>query len=110
MVDFSVEVVENAGATVAHVRGEVDLLTCEQLRDAIEPHLGPKQNVVLDLSEVTFMDSQMLQFLVQARGRLTKDGGSLVLHNPSTAARRLLTVVEMSDLLDEEGHRIAGND
>jgi anti-sigma B factor antagonist len=107
---FSVDVVEEAGATVAHVRGEVDLLTCGLLRDAIEPYLGPAQTVVLDLSEVTFMDSQMLNLLVQARGRLTEDGGSLVLRNPSTAARRLLTTAEMSDLLDEEGYRTGADD
>jgi anti-sigma B factor antagonist len=110
MEDFSVDVVEEAGGTVAHVRGEVDLVTCGLLRDAIEPYLGPRQTVILDLSDVTFMDSQMLQFLVQARGRLTEDGGSLVLRNPSAAARRLLTVTEMSDLLDEESQRIADNE
>lgn len=99
---FSVEVTEGDGGTVAHVRGEVDLLTCAQLRDAIEPYLGPRQTVILDLSEVTFMDSQMLNFLVQARGRLTADGGSLVLRNPSDVARRLLTFSEMTDLLEPD--------
>jgi anti-anti-sigma factor len=105
--DFSVEVIEESGATVAHVRGDVDMATCERLRDAIEPYLGPRQNVILDLAEVAFMDSSMLNLLVQARGRLTQDGGSLVLRNPSDAARRLLTIGEMSDLLEAEGERSA---
>ena len=107
MPDFSVDIVEEPGATVVHVRGEVDLATCELLRDAVEPYLGPYQNVILDLSDVDFMDSSMLHFLVQARGRLTGDGGALILRNPSRAARRLLTVAEMADLLDEESRRIA---
>jgi anti-anti-sigma factor len=84
--DLSVEVTEEAGATVAHIRGEVDIVTCERLRDSIEPYLGPRQRVILDLSEVAFMDSSMLHLLVQARGRLTEDGGSLVLRNPSDKA------------------------
>jgi anti-anti-sigma factor len=108
--DFSVEVVEEAGGTVAHVRGEIDMASCEHLRDAIEPYLGPSQTVILDLSEVTFADSQMLKVLVQARGRLTEDGGSLVLRNPSEIARRLLTVAEMTDLFDIESHRTEAED
>jgi anti-sigma B factor antagonist len=98
--DLSVEVTEEAGATVAYIRGEVDMATCERLRDSIEPYLGPRQTVILDLSEVAFMDSSMLNLLVRARGRLTEDGGSLMLRNPSEAARRLLAIWEMSDLLE----------
>jgi anti-sigma B factor antagonist len=104
--DLSVQVAEEGGRTVAHIAGEIDITSIGRLRDAIEPYLGPRQIVVLDLSEVTFMDSQMLHLLVQARTKLTEDGGSLVLRNPSEVARRLLTVAEMSDLLDAEAERI----
>ena len=96
---LSTEVAQEGNATVIHVRGEIDIATCEQLRDAIEPHLGPAQTIVWDLSGVTFMDSSCLKVLVQARGRLTPDAGSLVLRNPSDAARRLLTAGRAEFLL-----------
>src|SRR3954453_19282764 len=76
--------------------------TCERLGDAIEPHLGPAQTFVLDLSEVVFMDSSSLHVLVQALGRLTADGGSLVLRNASRAARRLLDVACAEGLLEAD--------
>ena len=98
--DFSTEVNATDEATVIHVRGEIDMATAERLRDAIEPHMGPKQTIILDFSEVEFMDSSGLNVLVQARGRLTEDGGSLVLRNPSSAAHRLLTVAGATDLLE----------
>ena len=109
--DFSTNVAREGDATVIHVTGEIDLATCERLRDAIEPHLGPAQTIVLDLSEVAFMDSSCLGVLVRARGRLTADGGSLVLRNPSSAARRLLTVAQAEDLIevDAEAHRTDSN-
>jgi anti-sigma B factor antagonist len=97
---FSTKVAEADGETVIYVRGEIDIATAGRLRDVIEPHLGPKQSIVLDLSGVDFMDSQCLTVLVQARGRLTADGGSLVLRNPSKAARRLLTVAQARGFLD----------
>ena len=90
------------GAVVISVSGEIDIATCAQLRDAIEPHLGPSQTIVLDLSGVQFMDSSSLSVLVQARGALTADGGSLMLRNPSTAARRVLSITQLEDLLVEQ--------
>jgi anti-anti-sigma factor len=99
--EFSTEVVQRNGATIIYVRGEVDMATCERLRDAIEPHLGPKQSIVLDLSGVEFMDSSSLHVLEQARGTLTADGGSLILRNPSHAARLLLTAARAEQLLGD---------
>ena len=99
---FSTSVAREGLETVIFVRGEVDMATCERLRDAIEPHLGPRQTVVLDLSGVEFTDSSLLSVLVQARGTLTADGGSLFLRNPSHVARHLLTVSGMEHLLQTD--------
>ena len=57
--------------------------------------MGPDQTIVLDLSGVEFMDSSCLKVFVQARGRLTRDGGSLILRNPSPLAHRLLTLADV---------------
>ena len=102
--DFSTEVNATDEATVIHVRGEIDLATAGRLRDVIEPHMGPKQTIILDLSEVEFMDSAVLHVLVQARGELTANGGSLILRNPSRAAHRVLTVAGANDLLETDAH------
>ena len=107
--EFSTEVVQEGNATVIYVRGEIDIATCERLRDAIEPHLGPRQTIVLDLSGVEFMDSSSLHVLLQARGTLTADGGSLVLRNPSEVAHRLLTVSGAQDLLQSDQPRAESN-
>ena len=98
--EFSTEVTQEDGATVIHVRGEIDIASCERLRDAIEPHLGTRQSIVLDLSDVEFMDSSCLGVLQTARGTMTADGGSLVLRNPSAVAQRLLTAAQAEDLLE----------
>ncbi len=99
-LNFATAVTTEETAIVIHVRGEIDIATCQRLRDAIEPHLGPGQTIVLDLSHVEFMDSSSLHILIQARERLAREGGSLALRNPSTAATRLLTVTRAEDLLE----------
>ena len=58
------------------------------------------------------MDSACLGVLMQARGTLTADGGSLILRNPSVAARQLLTAAQAQDLLQidaDEHPRIDSN-
>ena len=99
---FSTKVVQSLDGTVIYVQGEIDIETAERLRDAIEPHMGPRQTIVLDLSGVQFMDSSCLTVLVQARGALTKDGGSLVLRNPSQMARRVLSITGIEFILAED--------
>ncbi len=106
--EFSTEVAKEGDATVIFVRGEIDMATCERLRDAIEPHLGPRQTIVLDLSGVRFMDSSSLRVLLQARGTLTSDGGSLILRNPSRAAHLLLTSAGVQHLLQMDADEHEG--
>jgi anti-anti-sigma factor len=103
--DLDVEVVQGAGEVVVHLRGEVDISTVGALRDAVEPFMAPQQTVVLDLTEVTFADSALLNALVQARGAMDEVGGSLLLRNPSVLTRRLLTISELSDLVHDEVDR-----
>jgi anti-anti-sigma factor len=99
---FSTKVMRVGDATVIYLRGEIDMSTAERLRDAIEPHMGPQQSIVLDLSGVDFMDSSCVAVLVQARGKLTEDGGSLVLRNPSTIAHRMLSITGVEFILSED--------
>jgi len=95
---------------VIYVQGEMDMATCERLRDAIEPHMGPEQTIVLDLSGVEFMDSACIKVLVQARGELTQDGGSLLLRNPSPIAHRLLTLTGVEFLLSDDADEHSQSD
>ncbi len=97
---FHVDVVVGSDVTVALVMGEIDLASCERLRAAIEPHLGPNQRVVLDLSGVRFMDSTCMNVFLTARTKLSADGGSLILRNPSTAAHALLSAAGLASLFD----------
>jgi anti-sigma B factor antagonist len=102
---FSVDIAKFDGEVVVALHGEIDMASAEALRDAVEPYLGPKQTIALDLSGVTFADSSLLSFLVQARGALVEHGGTLLLRNPSEAAHRILQIGELIDLVDTEVDR-----
>ena len=97
--------VEVSQVAIVALRGEVDMAGLGALEGAIEPFLAPGQTVVLDLSGVTFADSTLLKVLTEARGRLSDAGGALLVRNPSDQARRLLTIGQLDDLVQEEVQR-----
>jgi len=105
---LTVTVTQSGDEIVVHVTGEVDVATCERLREAIAPHIAPGQKVVLDFSGVHFMDTSCLHVLIDAHQKLVKDDGMLVVRNPSDSARRVLTLAELVDLIDRFDSVAAG--
>jgi anti-sigma B factor antagonist len=78
-------------AVVVHLRGELDLANVERVREVLlEAARSDAARLVVDLGEVTFLDSTALGALVQARRAL--DERPLVLVAPVGDPRRALEV------------------
>ncbi|GAA2753488.1 STAS domain-containing protein [Kitasatospora cinereorecta] len=75
---------------VVRANGEIDLDTATSLRRALAAALGSHREVVLDLSEVTFMDCAGLGALVWARNHADRCGARLVLRGAGRCVVRLL--------------------
>src|SRR5690242_5632449 len=80
------------------VRGEIDLATAGRFREAVETALASSGNLIVDLSDVTFMDSTGLRALLQARER-TEVGRRLTVEvADGGAVDRLLKLAGVKDL------------
>ena len=81
--------------------GELDLATAPALRAQIgvffEEH--PGQQLVLDLSDVTFVDSTVLGVLVRAVRIAEQAGSSLAVRNPAAAIRRVFELTGLNRML-----------
>jgi anti-sigma B factor antagonist len=65
---------------VVGVRGEIDLFTAPEFKQHVSaPIDAGLPNVVVDLSQTTFIDSSSLGVLIGAHRRLKLRGGSLVI-------------------------------
>jgi anti-sigma B factor antagonist len=95
-LDLTVEGVAHAGSEVRAIRarGEVDLSSSEKLSGALEAERDGKP-VLLDLSEVSFMDSSGLRVVLVASRELGPKLAAVV--DPDSAVARLLEVAEVSD-------------
>jgi anti-sigma B factor antagonist len=92
IVDLEME--ERSGVPVARLSGEIDLSVTSSLYDDLRdtPPMGAP-GLVLDMSEVDYVDSAGLRLLLDIASRLEGRGQGLrlVVTNASAVARLLLT-------------------
>ena len=98
MIDFGL--VDEAVDDTTHVvslRGEIDALTAPKVGSRLSGLAEEgKRAVVVDLSEVTFMDSTGIGVLLNAQGNFTTRNGKLVLVCPT---ERVLRPFEVTGLV-----------
>jgi anti-sigma B factor antagonist len=96
-VKFGVESEVDGPVTILAVSGEVDIQTSPGLRSGIEKALAPDRHLIIDLTQVHFMDSTGLGVLVGGLNRARQVGASLALVCTLT---RVLKLFEMTGLRD----------
>jgi anti-anti-sigma factor len=91
MVDpFGISSYDFDGGRVYALRGELDACTCRGLAEHL---IGPPGSlIVVDLSQITFMDSSGLGALHASRRTAIKEGGTLVVSRPSQMVYRVLEI------------------
>ena len=92
---FQVSLEDRGSVVVVRVRGEVDTATAPQMGQAIDAQLARKRRVVMDLSEVEFMDLHGLAVLMRASRRARTEGGSFAVERPAPCVRRLFELVRL---------------
>jgi anti-sigma B factor antagonist len=82
----------NGGATIVRLAGELDLYNAHVVRDALLAACAENpERVVVDLGQVTFLDSTALGVLIEARKSL-ENRRAFVLAQPGLETRRALEV------------------
>ena len=95
-------VTTGADGTVV-VSGEVDLYTAPLLERAVESAMERGEgNVVIDMTDVRFMDSAGLNIIIRCFKPLDAQGRRVVLRHPQEAVRRTLELGGIVTLVDLE--------
>ena len=89
------------GPTVA-LAGELDLASAPVLREAAEPPIDEGRPIVIDLRELTFIDSTGLGVLVGALKLARAAGGDVSLRNPSRSTHKILEIAGLTELFKVE--------
>jgi anti-anti-sigma factor len=93
--------VGDGDAVVVRLRGEHDRSTVPVLAEILASAVAVDDaNLVIDLSEVQFMDAATVRVLLQARDRLAQQSRTFVLRSPSRCAQRVLDLCGASGLIE----------
>lgn len=99
--DFDVAILAGRdGRTVVSVHGEIDAYTAPRLREVLSDLLRQgKVDVVVDLREVSFIDSSGLSVVITAAKAARRDGGDIVLASPSPVVFRVFEIAGLTKVL-----------
>jgi anti-anti-sigma factor len=87
--------------TLVTLAGELDASTASLLYDQLSDlEIEDVQHVVLDLAQVSFMDSTGLSVVVTEHKRLLHAGGGLTIFAPPSSVRRLFEITGLDTVLD----------
>jgi anti-sigma B factor antagonist len=98
---FAIEAREPVGEiAVLALSGELDLAAAPALRERLaEARATGARGLVLDMAEVTFLDSSALREILRADAALRTDGVPLVLATVQPAVERLLELTRTTGML-----------
>ena len=98
---FSLAVRASNENTVVALAGDFDLSGVEQFRSCIEELIGTSDGpLVVDLGEVTFIDSSAISALLEMRRLVAREHRELRLQRISARAARLLELTGLSELFE----------
>jgi stage II sporulation protein AA (anti-sigma F factor antagonist) len=87
------------GVRVVTVRGEIDHDVTDEFSDALQAGRDTGTRIVVDLGDVTFMDSSGINVLVAAHQQTSGAGGWLRIAAAREAVLRVLRLVGLDDVI-----------
>ncbi|HEX4692017.1 MAG TPA: STAS domain-containing protein [Solirubrobacteraceae bacterium] len=97
----SFDVVERADGDRAWIalHGELDLATVDEVRARLDALRAEGRPVVLDLDQLTFMDSTGIRLVLEAVRHRERDGWRFEVTRGSTAVQRIFAAARIDDRL-----------
>jgi anti-sigma B factor antagonist len=89
------EILEKPGVSIVVFTGEIDLESSPAAREVLLKCFGHTGNVIVDLSEVSYIDSSGVASLVEALQAAKKNGSQFALAAVSEPTRRVLELARL---------------
>ncbi|GHU67589.1 anti-sigma factor antagonist [Clostridia bacterium] len=91
---------EVTGAWDFKLVGEIDLSNAHYFKQRLEAALSEKkQNIIVDLANLNYIDSTGLGVIISVYGSIKKDGYSIKLLNPRDNVKKLLNISGLDRIL-----------
>jgi len=90
---------EMEGLTVLDATGEIDIYTAPEFKKAVDSVIASGQkHIVINMENVSYMDSSGFGMLLSATKKVKPDGGSINLAACGSAIERMLRVTKLDSV------------
>lgn len=94
-----IELEERPEGMVARLSGEVDLANAIHFKDAIQPAPRNCRNVILDMSNLRYIDSTGLHVLIDANKELQQNNCQLIVVGASPGIAKVMRILHLDRIL-----------
>lgn len=102
---MNISISEEGGNARVVLVGRLDIQGAEAVALPLATLSGSKQNVLIEVSQVSFLASIGIRHLVSATKALSRRGGQLILIEPQDVVREVLTTAGLASMI-----RMAGDE
>ena len=88
---------------VLPLRGELDLATVQDLQDSIDEILVPGQPIILDLAQLTFLETSAIHCMIRTARTVTRCSYGMLRRSPANPGPGRWPVSRLDLDLDESG-------
>jgi len=100
-MELAVKDLTEKNASVVEVSGQIHLLEARELEQRLEEVLNDERpNIVLDITDVSFIASDGLGVLIKVRGDARRSGGSLRIVEPPEPVLGVFRTTRLTKLFD----------
>lgn len=103
-MNITIDKKQSDQGVVVKVAGEIDAFTAPQLREELAALAdGNSKTIIVDLQDVTYLDSTGLGVFVGLFKQMKSNGGELRLTNLSDRLQRLFEITGLSHVMQMKG-------
>ena len=97
----SKNIIEVSKTNMVSIRGEIDIYSIEKFRDTIEEKIKTQASeIILDCSELSYMDSTGMGVLIELRNKTKELGQKIIMMNPRPNIRKLLALMGVDKIIE----------
>ena len=97
----SKNIIEVSKTNMVSIRGEIDIYSIEKFREIIEEKIRTQApEIILDCSELSYMDSTGMGVLIELRNKTKEMGQKIIMINPRPNIKKLLSLTGVDKIIE----------
>jgi len=94
-------IIEMGKTSMVSIKGEIDIYSIEKFREAIEEKIKTKEpEIILDCSELSYMDSTGMSVLIELRNKTKEKGQKIIMMNPRPNIKKLMALTGVDKIIE----------